>query len=749
MPTIPEETLPRRAQNPQQWARAWEDHTLDLEKILNFILAQEPVLAARPELLHLEHHYLTPVVTRWRHGDGSLVDLRYVTQDARGRPCAARYALILVRVSAEAQRAEGYSLDSQVIAGIRHCIERGWAFRIANDAALSGGMPALDRPMQESLWRAKADRTWWAFEAVLTGFENRLDPDQRRRIARYRDRQVARIERGLCGDDTHLLEGTEEELPGSEDMTEAPRRHRQLRRAEIRPGLTRIWQWLQQGTLHAVVVSDLSRLTRILALSVQLHAQMEEKGIALIGSIENLGAMSDRNVGKVVGALYAFSAETKLKEVTTGHIRGVLAKLLRGEPPYKLPRWIVARETVPQGYEGPQRVVSGGRKRKILQFNLLERQKALDTLEIFRQVGTFHGTAMEIMRRYGGTCYRQSVKKILTQTALYGYQEIYGVEWPTLTGFELLSREDWESLQQQVRVASSQNPGARRSRPRTLRESEDLLTGLVRCSCGLHLLQYAWHSQGFRVLHCPAIRAGLHRDRSHVWMRATLLGQWIQELMSRYVDDVEARLGYNLGLDSLEAHLQAAREEVLAAARARDAFEKEQRSALVEILARLEGYSEENINTQVRVLLGANSVYQSLKDRLEAAESQVLALEANLRQLQAVLAEDGVRKRLKAWSDLTSREQNELLHQILAGIWIREEAGEEKVLIQFMGKEHPEPPIPVFRKVYRMRRGRPIYQRQLLPVTEWRKQAISLQGDLDRVRATATETFLAVGLPTE
>lgn len=423
-------------------------HTWTVQGLINHATAFQPDKAAQRKDSSLCVSQLVDCV----QVDGKVVDLQVIN---------GRWASVYVRVSSTQQRsamsninaADGYSEDYQLRRNIEWCISKGYAFTIYSDAGITSVYPPDKLDLITELLQTKAARYRKVFDTIwlATGHIGERTSAEVESMIRYRDGHIKAILSGPYANDD-----------------ERPKQGRPKERAYHRQGLTQLWNDVEIGNVHTVVVTDKSRMFRGADLEKQFLELAQRNGVALHGTEEKI---LDFDVSDPMqkGMVYVLGcvAEKKLDEVCFNVMKGHHELLRSGRPLGMLPFWLERdKDKRAVLVEGAEEIVQ-----EIIDM-------FLDGLGKSAISNSLYHDGVKIKGKYIS---EQMVVTTVMTDAVEGVQEQFGLRWPVLP--QLVDAEtmsDIRAMREERR--DNQHPfgfgGEHGNQP------AHIFTGIVHCECG-------------------------------------------------------------------------------------------------------------------------------------------------------------------------------------------------------------------------------------------------------------------------
>ncbi len=363
---------------------------------------------------------------------------------------------------------DGFSEEEQLLRQIRHFVRHKHAFKIYTDCGVTGEYPTDDPPLIARLLDAKAKRYRKIYERTLldeTSLLHRTD-EEIVSMRAYLANRTASILRGVPDD--HSDVPNYDEVTGVTGVSDgqSTQRGRPRRAVYFRQAFTQLWRDIEHGHVHAVAVSDRSRLCRAADLETEFLQLLDKKNTRLIGLIEDLSSLDVSDpLRRGLTYLIASVNEYRLEE-TAGHsFRGTLQLLESGHPCARIPWWMVRDRNgyarlVPERAELLRRIVA----------------MSLSGMGLTAISRRLYEEGVQVP---GITLGTSTLAHALASDALIGIQNFYGLSWSVYP--PVIDAATYEELRQ-----------VRRERNATLARLQDtqgwaehLFTGVLFCGvCG-------------------------------------------------------------------------------------------------------------------------------------------------------------------------------------------------------------------------------------------------------------------------
>lgn len=379
-----------------------------------------------------------------------------------------RWAGTGVRVSSERQRssksgkkvADGYSEEYQLRRNIEWCVAQRLAFKVYSDAGVTSTYPPNKPDLILDLLQAKADRYKKVFDRIwlAKGPIAERTPEEVKAMIAYRDRK---IEATLSGPYT--------------DDKEPPRQGRKKKKAYHRQALTQLWDDMEAGLVHTVVVTDKSRLFRGADLEKRFLELAHKRCVKLQGTEETIIDFDITDpMQKGMVYLLGCTTEKKLEEVSVNAMKGYFELLRSGRPLGCLPFWL-ERDKHKHALlvEGADAVVL-----RIIDMFLNGYGRCAISNRLFHEGVTVQGKSISA----------QMVETVINTDAAAGIQEEFGLRWevlPRLIDDDTLA--DMRAMREKRKDNKHQQGfgGEKGSQP------NHIFTGIAFCECGYRC---GWHN---------------------------------------------------------------------------------------------------------------------------------------------------------------------------------------------------------------------------------------------------------------
>lgn len=601
----------------------------------------------------------------------------------------ARYGAGYVRVSSIGQKEDGWSVGDQIERIVDYFTSRGEAFRIFSDASLSGKLPLDDELLIEKMLTATAERYEEAFRAVYLSMD------------KYKD-EHAHMEAWLTDHLRKIRSGSAATIP--EDGGVRVYRGRKKKNHNYRPALTEFMRAVKAKHVHTLALSDISRLARNQALTLTLAEDLEHYKVKVVGLIETLEWISDKgNLGsKITNAVLTIIAEHKLREVCIGAIRGFSQMLAAGKPHAFLPHYMKRDKDgnavlVSERAEVVRRVT-----RYILDNPNLGYGAVATYLNKHLELYPVPQSSGKIQAR--GLWGADTIKVLLTNPALIGYQEMFGRRWKVLP--TVITEAQFDALQQLQKVRKGRGVSY-------IGIPSHLLTGLLKCRCGRGLIYVSsgdkrpdYYRCGFTL----KVRGVTHEHDSfkamHIEGFADELGREAPHLLLAPYRNTAERSALEAERLRLKADQDRLREERFAVRR--------EATLDAELMLRDKyGDLTPDLAELAQRIAGSDTRAKSVEAAWNQLSESIEAVDFTLRVALSGSVLDRLEERLIAWHSLATEEKNELLRKLIAEIRFSDEG---LILQPNAPRVAALPPIPI--------QLVPVYRRQdraLPSVEEWIK----------------------------
>ena len=706
-----------------------------------------------------------PVIERVKMESGEIRELLWVDgKDKDGRP-ARKHGAGYMRVSTIMQRSarsrkadaeeeseeeedapskrrveDGFSEDDQLRRIIWHFIEKRQAFAIYTDCGIGGGTPYFDPDLIEKLNNIKADRTEERFREVFlsTYIKDDLTDEDRADIERYIRAKAAAIrgggaealvvDDGLFSDDkadgehfTVTLKDEDfqdvEEEPSDEEKAERLHRKRPSagRTNKFRPALTFLIRHLPR--VHSLVVTDRSRISRALSLSIHLGETFAAHKVDLVGLVEPI---NDKGNNMLTSLVMYYVADQKLNEVLSNAFRGYRELLRSGRLQSHPPFWLrsvggFARLRRQKGADGRWEEHDSVKCVRLMIKLYLEGDA---TDRGYQKVGNLlmsHGYRSPL----GKLWTKQTIKAILMNRMLIGKQRIFGKVWDLAP--PIIDERTWYRLQARMYDRS------KRHDYRTADGDHDYLGArLFRCNCGRAMETFT-STKGSVSWCCPVTRSTLkeHREEgAHAWLSyrdtAKFLNGWFSsqpQAMFRQFQDDEAELPQTADLLYMQQKLHEREQEL--AAKEDAAREKAQK------LYGSLGWEGSEVERHVVMFIQTDT---------RAEQEEVVVLKGHIATKKLEMAtytpsadQATLSERMAAWGELTIPDKNQVMQALISKLQVCGEPPNEYVEVTPRMTPQETFIIRLRTTVVKMPNG-VNYRRRFPTQEEW------LQDDLDQVQ---------------
>ncbi|MCW3098482.1 MAG: recombinase family protein [Chthonomonadaceae bacterium] len=597
-----------------------------------------------------------------------------------------RYIAIYVRVSTTRQ-SEGFSVEDQAERAIRYCIAKRRAFRIFADTGLSGSLPPAIPHLVEKMQRKRAARYETIFTNIfLSQYVTRYSEEQKQGISAYLEQRKVEI---LSGDGS-----TGED---DADLT-----------GQIRPGLTCVIHALDD--IDEVVVTDMSRLARSVAITEEVIERIIERRICLTGLIEPISDLE--GIGTQV---VAWQAEQFLFSLTASSIRGTLALLESGRVPCvgNIPWWC-DRDSDGRAVPHPVRWQAA---REIIDRFLAGEQPydiwkwLIETDCPAPSKGREASKGWDLMR---------ITRWLLDHPALRGNLNYYGLDWPILP--PLVTEDEWWQIRQLRAKSARPKRGRKETAPRYMG------TGLVRCLCGTgvhhHSMQgfgqadqYACKGARSRSLLNKSLRGG-----RHITIMAPHIDTFLDDLMTSHPLSLLQRYAGGKDYDPLGESIRSLSVRLENTRQDRQRTERAAREEAA-ALYRSAGVTEANPSFATLVLTFTDAKTVEIRETERRLEADLRVEQERQQRLQVTADWAGLTKQAERWDSLTDATKNKVLCALFVEFqWRRnEEDGTEWIVPYLRAAE------PVELEHIRVNaRGQKTITRTLEPASEWMARALGV-----------------------
>lgn len=691
---------------------------LTIQQLIETIEMFRPERALQLRNASYEHLYATDVITCIRIGERV-----YDLTEREGRVGAG-----YVRVSTEGQRQDGFSTEDQAYRIAVYFAERGEAFRVLSDAGLSGTIPINDPLLIQRVWSKKARLYRELFERVfLTNTENKYTASERALMRLFVDDAFERLQTGeeidsviTKADEVNAYgnrgDGEEEALDEVIEPSK-PLNHINIKQKHLfRPALTAISEALHR--YHTLAVTDLSRLSRSQLTFAELHEKFTEARVSVVGLVEDLSWMNDREKRNEVGSqiqafLLPMFAEHKVRETTLGVFRGIATKFDNKKPHAKIPTWLRRTEEGTAEWGDPKRV-----------------EAVREMIRLYWEEGLgFDTIAGDLTRRgfkteRGNNYSKATIADVLDNYALCGQQVMFGRKWNVFPAFMI--EEDFEEMRQ-YRAQRAEGPANRGRRV----NDYYLLTSRLKCSCGHAMCR----RPGRRLNAVPfwacrsthTQRLQMDRDHPHPNIPDDELEAFFTELLTQYRHVVvdTSRLGRE---ETKASHELAELTEGLRAAEAEYASKKRAATFAAEAQATADGINEENPFFVQYVQIRVAALTNHLREETGRLKERIAYLADCLDQIRMQQQAGGLEKRLADWHTATMREKNQMIQEVFRSIQVSGVPPNEYLELELMNAPAGAlPPVPLITKSW-ARGNKPKYWRKLPSVQEWLEGVFAGEG---------------------
>lgn len=624
-----------------------------------------------------------------------------------------RFGAGYVRVSTPSQYSDGFSVDDQIKNVIKYFLDKKLAFRIYNDAPMSGALPYNDPALITRLVEAKIRLYTSVFERVF------LSPLRLQSYTPAREESV----RGY-------LKQRVAKLLGADPAEEVELRPRFQSRTQFRPALTCLIEDMPH--LHTLLVNDLTRLSRNQYLFAEIAHTIEQHKTKVVGIMENLdfmnGSSGEMRFGdQIQGWILATMAEHRLQETMLGDLRGLLERLEQGKAIGSVPSWIERIVTGPQ--KGETRLKAGAQEviAKVHDVFLTER------LGSYQLMNRLTELRVPCLSRHG-TWTQEIARSMITSRALAGYQTEFGLEFPV---FEpVVSEERWQELNcawhnrpdNRINLAWTQGF---EYHPAT-HKTNYLATSLMRCTCAATTLREGYGGAlTYRPCEDPQRRcyvcgnARRKKDQRHIILNDENVHQFINGLMATdpqvFLGQHQTHATYHGILTELRDTEQAMPEAQASVMRRREEIEQQatEQAAGLGFVREDAGWSD-----VISGLVKNYLVKDKAATRLRKLQEERERLIRNLREFAPQEQATALTERIAHWNDLEIWEKNNLVLRIFDRWEFRKvndlDSDLQMVMVLRGGQELPPVAVTV------LGRGKRLLRR-LPAVEEWIGSVLSDQ----------------------
>ena len=706
-----------------------------------------------------------PIIERVKMESGEIRELQWIDgKDKDGRP-ARKHGAGYMRVSTIMQRSarsrkadtedesdeeedtpskrrveDGFSEDDQLRRIIWHFVEKRQAFAVYTDCGIGGGTPYFDPDLIEKLNNIKADRTEERFREVFlsTYIKDDLSDQDRAGIERYiREKTEAirggaaealLIDDGLFSDDqpdgenfavTLKDEDPQDTEVDPSDEVKAERLHRKRpsagRTNKFRPALTFLIRHLPR--VHSLVVTDRSRISRALSLSIHLGETFAAHKVDLVGLVEPI---NDKGNNMLTSLVMYYVADQKLNEVLSNAFRGYRELLRSGRLQSHPPFWL--RSVAGFARLRRQRSPDGGWEEhdsvKCVRLMIKLYLEGDATDRGYQQVGNLlfeHGYRSPL----GKLWTKQTIKAVLMNRMLIGQQRIFGKVWNLAP--PVIDERTWYRLQARM------YDRAKRHDYRTSDGNHEYLGAkLFRCNCGRAMETFT-STKGTVSWCCPVTRSTRKEHRAegaHVWLSykdtANFLNGWFSsqpQAMFRQFQDSGTELPQAADLLYMQHKLHEREQEL--AAKEEAAREKAQR------LYGSLGWDGVEVERHIVMFIQTDT---------RAEQEEVVVLKGHIATKKLEMAtytpsadEATLSDRMAAWAELTIPDKNQVMQALISRLEVHGEPPNEYV--EVVPRMSPQETfiIRLRTTVVKMPKGEN-FRRRFPTQAEW------LQDDLDQVQ---------------
>ena len=229
---------------------------------------------------------------------------------------------------------------------IAAAVKSGLAFRIYSDAGLSGYYATNDPEVIQQIRENQATLYRQAFEEVILRDAHTWNtPAQVATMRTFLDHRCKAIAKG---EKEALNEWKEEQVDHdwrNVDLVFALR-YQHNKGARFRPALHALLEEI--SSIHSILVTDADRLSRNQMLFVVLSQLFQREKVKVYSSEGAADWLTgDQMEQQIVGVVYAFQAQNRIKDVKRSVLRGLVGMLRAGRPHAQLPFWLERDE---EGY---------------------------------------------------------------------------------------------------------------------------------------------------------------------------------------------------------------------------------------------------------------------------------------------------------------------------------------------------------------------------------------------------------------
>jgi DNA invertase Pin-like site-specific DNA recombinase len=476
--------------------------TWSVEDLIDHCAAWRPDLAARErDSSRCVSGLVTSVHAKGKEHNLSLVERRWVA--------------IYIRVSTDSQRssksdrnvADGYSELHQLRSCIDWCLHHKLAFKVYSDAGVTSAYPPDDAHLIKVLLKAKADRYHKAFTRVWLSDSAKANwtPEQFASMTQYRDTHVEKIKNG----------------PFLEDRETLKPPARRNSRVFHRQALTQVWRDIEARQVHAVVVTDKSRLMRSADLETLFLELAHEHQTKLEGTEESVLTF-DISEPEQRGAVYFLATmnEKKLYDSLYNSMKGFAELLQHNKPHSSLPFWLRRDET---------------KSAVVIDENVPTVHRIIELyLADCGEAGAIAARlATENIKLDNGRAVTwQMVQGVLGGDTIQGIQKFFGIDWPTLP--RVVDEEIIDDLNatkkrrddEKEKIAQVCGPQVRAHR--TFRS-------VAFCSCGRPCQHHddlnIYESTGYLMCHQRKRGPSAEHPGGHAYFPETVLLNWLGEIL--------------------------------------------------------------------------------------------------------------------------------------------------------------------------------------------------------------------------
>lgn len=529
---------------------------------------------------------------------------------------------------------------------VEYFIRNRRAFALFSDSSLSGGLPYDEPALIAEMREHKAGMYSKVFKAVFMSQPDRESPENWAGMKKYLDAYTQKVLNGGYKEAADLETG--------ETVTKGKNRNPIL----TRPGLTAIVQSLD--TIRAIVVTDLSRLSRSEILLADLLKRMRKKNVVLVGIYQELDELNkpDEIAGAVITVILSYMAARTRFDVLLGVLRGIKQKLLNHKHHAKAPLWIRRKGGEKDGVAEliPERAAL---VRQMIVWYLDD--KNVDDPEKSYSYVTRKLNESGAKSRYGVHWTDNVVRDILNNPALIGFQVIFGKRWKVYP--ELIDTATWLKLRK--KIERRQKHYVRKHKDRNI--EDHLMSGLLKCSCGYNLVAKKGQSGNwYYVCNRPEALRGDNGDGNrHVNLRCDRVDGFFDTLMQGHSETVFKRFAANSDGAELMAELRRLEEGALEKERERQNKRDEQKGKTKQNVRKTYPQIDPDDPAFDQIVdLTVKALTKQLDAEKEEEDNRIMGVNARIDELRNKEELQKLQQVVKSWPDLSLRQRNRTLKAI-------------------------------------------------------------------------------------